>query len=80
MDAIKGSRFPLGLTFIGLLLTLFFLYMAIPKKWEDATKIGDDGRITLADDWARTIEKKKSKVEQHDLYMLVASSNGYFFL
>lgn len=78
MDTSKTTRFPLGLLLTALLVSLFFLYMAIPKTWEEATKTADDGTITLADDWAGTIERKLSKYEKHDLYALLAVNDGYF--
>lgn len=52
--------------------------MSIPKSWEEATQTGSDGSISLSDDWSRTIERKKGKYEIHELYMLVAASDGYF--
>jgi hypothetical protein len=78
MEASASKRFPLGLLFVGLLASLIFLLMAIPKKWEEATKVGDDGAITLSDDWAETIEKKISTFEIHELYSLMAAKDGYY--
>lgn len=67
-----------GSLLIDLLITTLIIYMAIPKSWEEATRTAPDGSVTLADDWARAIEKKKEKIEKHDLYMLVAARDGYF--
>lgn len=78
MHAFRSMQLPLGLIIIGLLFTLTILYMSIPKSWEEATQTGSDGSISLSDDWSRTIERKKSKYEIHELYMLVATRNGNF--
>lgn len=76
MDKIAPAPFATRLLFS--LLSMACIYMAIPKSWEEATRTAPDGTVSLADDWARTIEKKKSKFEKHDLYMLRAARDGYF--
>ena len=78
MAVFRTTQPSRGFLLAGLLVTLLILTMAIPKTWEEATKIADDGSITLADDWAGTVERKVRKYERHDLYMLVAVRDGYF--
>lgn len=79
MDALKPVQPPAGLLIIGVVVSLLYLLMAIPKSWEEATKKGGDGSLSLSDSWAKAIEKKKSKYEAHELYMLVAANRGYFY-
>jgi hypothetical protein len=78
MDAFKPMPLPVGLILLGMLISLTFLYMSIPKSWEEAVKTRDDGSLTHSDSWARSIERKKSRYEVHDLYMLVAAKDSYF--
>ncbi|PHN01143.1 hypothetical protein [Flavilitoribacter nigricans] len=78
MDTTKSNRFPLGLILVGLLITGIFIYMSIPKKWEDATKVGDDGAVTLSDDWAGTVERKQDQYANQELYALTAVIDSYF--
>jgi hypothetical protein len=56
----------------------FVIIMAIPKSWEEAVTQQEDGSYRLSEKWEKTILRKKEKIEKHRLYMLVASTNGYF--
>lgn len=78
MKLIATNRQIWPLIFIGLPITLLIIYLSIPKKWEEATKTGDDGAITLANDWAETIERKQEQFAEHELYALTAARAGYF--
>lgn len=54
------------------------LFMAIPKTWEEAVVQNEDGSYGLSERWEKAILSKQKKTEKHRLYMLVASTNGYF--
>jgi hypothetical protein len=56
----------------------FTVFMAIPKSWEEAVTQQDDGTYRLSKKWEETILRKQRKVRKHRLYVLVASTNGYF--
>jgi hypothetical protein len=56
----------------------FGLFMAVPKTWEEAVTLQEDGSYRLSEKWEKTILRKQKKTERHRLYMLVASTNGYF--
>lgn len=56
----------------------FGIFMAIPKTWEEAVTLQEDGSYRLSEKWEKTILRKQNKTEKHRLYMLVASTNGYF--
>lgn len=65
--------FMLLLGFIG-----FVIFMAIPKSWEEAVTIQEDGTYRLSEKWEKAITRKREKIKKHRLYVLVARSNGYF--
>lgn len=65
-----------------LILTLgligFAIFMAIPKSWEEAVTLQDDGTYRLSKKWEKTILRKQEKIKKHRLYVLVATKSGYF--
>jgi hypothetical protein len=75
----KGRFIPQVLVFIitGLCLGII-IYMAIPKTWEEAVTQKEDGSYGLSKTWEKTVTRKVEKIRKHRLYMLVATSNGYF--
>lgn len=56
----------------------FVISMAIPKSWEEVVTKQDDGSYRLSKKWEKTILRKQEKIRKHRLYVLVASTNGYF--
>lgn len=56
----------------------FSIFLAIPKSWEEAVSRQEDGTYRLSKKWEKTILRKQEKVRKHRLYVLVASTNGYF--
>ncbi len=78
MKILKTPYFHVGITLSGMLLCLLLVLMSIPKSWKEATKRNNDGTLSLADDWTGTIDRKLDKFENHHLYMLVATQNGYY--
>lgn len=78
MDTTKSNRFPYSLLLIGFFALGLFIYMSIPKKWEDATTQNEDGSISLSDDWGDAVENKKEQYASHDLYALTVVIDGYF--
>jgi hypothetical protein len=52
--------------------------MAIPKSWEEAVKLQEDGTFRLSKKWEETILRKQGKIRKHRLYMLLATQPGYF--
>lgn len=56
----------------------FGIFMAIPKTWEEAVTLQEDGSYRLSEKWEKTILRKKKKIKKHRLYVLVATQNGYF--
>ncbi|MBK9489556.1 MAG: hypothetical protein IPO07_12780 [Haliscomenobacter sp.] len=63
-----------------LILTLgligFAIFMAIPKSWEEAVTLQDDGTYRLSKKWEKTILRKQEKIKKHRLYVLA----GKFYL
>lgn len=79
MEKLNAPSIPVGLVYTLLIITLlFFVYMALPKSWEEATTIKKDGTLALSKEWAETIDKKKDQYAYHDLYQLIAAENGYY--
>lgn len=56
----------------------FAIFMAIPKTWEEAVTLQEDGTYRLSKKWEETISRKQGKIRKHRLYVLVANTNGYF--
>ena len=61
-----------------LLAIALFIYLAIPKDWQDATRTHEDGSVSLSEEWEKTITEKQEQYAEHELYMLAAASSGYF--
>ncbi|MEZ5039992.1 MAG: hypothetical protein R2828_08870 [Saprospiraceae bacterium] len=79
MEKLNAPSIPVGLVYTLLIITLlFFVYMALPKSWEEATTVKKDGTLALSKEWAETIDRKKDQYAYHDLYQLIAAKNGYY--
>lgn len=78
MDTTKSNRFPYSLLLIVCIAVGLFIYMSIPKKWEDATTQNEDSSISLSKDWADAVEQKKEQYTSHELYVLSAAKDSYF--
>ncbi|MEM9884356.1 MAG: hypothetical protein AAF849_00570 [Bacteroidota bacterium] len=61
-----------------MLAIVLFIYLAIPKDWQDATTTNEDGSVSLSEEWEKTIAEKQEQYAQHELYMLTAINAGYF--
>lgn len=66
------------LILFAMILTAAILLMAIPKTWKEAVRQNEDGSYSLSREWEEAIDQKKEKIEQHELYMLVAKKNGMY--
>lgn len=63
---------------LGLLLSISFLIMSIPKTWQEATQKNEEGELSLSKSWAESVGKKVEQHQQHELYMLVATRDGNY--
>ena len=72
--------FTYSLTLLGVLAVLCIIWMAIPKLWEEATKEMKDGGYERSDAWQVALDRKTEKIENHELYMLVAKKMECIFV
>ncbi|MCB0597870.1 MAG: hypothetical protein H6557_03320 [Lewinellaceae bacterium] len=73
-----SKRFPVGLLLIGAVIATFILLIALPKTWEEATRKNPDGSHSLSEEWEDAIDHKKDKIENQELYKLVAKRSGMY--
>lgn len=73
-----SKRFPAGLLLIGAVIATFILLMAIPRTWQEATRKNPDGSHSLSEEWEESIDRKKDKIENQELYKLVAAEDGIY--
>lgn len=78
MDATKSNGRSYSHILFALLTIALFIYLAIPKDWQDATRTNEDGSVSLSEEWEKTITEKQEQYAEHELYMLAAASSGYF--
>ena len=78
MDATKSNGISYSHILFALLIIVLFIYLAIPKDWQDATTTNEDGSVSLSEEWEKTIAEKQEQYAQHELYMLTAARKGYF--
>ena len=76
MEISTSRRLPWAL--IGIALSVLFILLSIPKKWEDAARTGEGGALVLTDDWTRAVERKQEQYAEHELYALLAARAGYY--
>ncbi len=76
MEQVKRS--PGALLFAGLLVVALIILMAIPNSWEEATTRNKDGSYSISKEWEESIREKREKIDNHELYMLVASQDGMY--
>lgn len=73
-----NSRSVIWRLFLIFCLVGFAIFMTIPKSWDEAVTLQEDGTYRLSKKWEKAILRKQEKVRKHRLYVLVASTNGYF--
>ena len=80
MSTIALKRKSLIWLISGLAFSMAIFWVTqIPKSWDEATTEQEDGSYALSADWAQSVAKKQEKIANHELYMLVAAHNGYYF-
>lgn len=78
MDATKSNGRSYSHILFALLAIALFIYLAIPKDWQDATRTNKDGSVSLSEEWEKTITEKQEQYTEHELYKLTAARKGYF--
>ncbi len=75
---LKKRHFPITLTVVGLLVSGIIIYLSIPKDWEEAAEMHEDGTASISEEWSETVERKKDQFRNQELYKLTATKDAYY--
>lgn len=74
----RVGQFSFSVLILVIIILVAIFWMSIPKNWEEVTRKKNNGGYELSEVQEKAIEDKIEKIENQELYALVAAKNGMY--